>query len=460
MATLPHHLHMINNYSPASPDVTFTIFPRLPTELRLQVWKWSVAKQRLIRIEIHHQEETARLPGILGVSRNSDGESRGEDPSSPSEDDSSSPSPRPPSPPAPYTSTNALGKTISKRRYVATVRSCFQLHSKLLRVSREARQAALEFYRIHIPCNFPKGDAIGRFISYGSAREMQPHETATAPLYLNPEYDILHLQIMRPAEHTFVDFLHDLKAYDPRDVGLLRLALDPNSITPIHEALLGSTYRDRAILPSTAEASLVSTLTNLRDMIWMIQGHVGRPIIGPLLDFPQAGVRFNHSMPLMSLAPSFDLHERDPRDKDQVEKDLQYVLAWRDPRGMRVQWRDILESWGVHREHNPVRERVLFAHEPETYRPCVYNVETANQYLREEDQSWARSQVERKLYFTRYATIPVETDAELERVSRPALGFWLFPAEAVGPLEGTLDRWKMTFDMRGHWPELALARMI
>jgi len=389
MMATPHHLHMINNYHHRSPadKAVFTLFSSLPTELRLQIWKQAISKQRLIELEIAPDEEG------------------------------------------------------SQHEYQVSVRSHFQLHSKLLRVNREARHFALSFYRIHIPCIFPTG---------------LNKAPVTSPLYLNPEHDILHLHITHPAQHTFVPFLHDLKSHDPHHIGLLRLALDPNSTAAIHSVLSPPSHDD---IPAHFKATLTSTLTNLTDLIWTIHSPLGRPILGPLLGFPDAGIRFNHSMPLKPLTSSFDLYGRDPRDATQVEKDLQYVLGWKDPRGMRAQWREVLRALGIV-PPKPVRERVLFAHEAESYREGVVDVETAERYLREEDASWKRSQVERELWFKRYAKVPVETDEELERVARPAVGFWLFEAEAVGELEGNLDGWKKTFDLRGWWPELGVARLV
>jgi hypothetical protein len=76
------------------------------------------------------------------------------------------------------------------------------------------------------------------------------------------------------------------------------------------------------------------------------------------------------------------------------------------------------------------------------------------QVLQEEIQSW-----------------PIGTSSEnfqsedLEKVGRPAVGFWLFPIDALGPLhaEGLSEeerfrhRVNTMLDMSGHWPDLALA---
>lgn len=59
--------------------------------------------------------------------------------------------------------------------------------------------------------------------------------------------------------------------------------------------------------------------------------------------------------------------------------------------------------------------------------------------------------------------MPVETEEELERVARPAVGLWLFDADAFGPLEeddSNMYRWSRRLDLRGHWPELVLSRLV
>ena len=165
-------------------------------------------------------------------------------------------------------------------------------------------------------------------------------------LYLNPEHDILHIQTFHPAKHTLVAFLHGLKAYEPRDIRLLRLAVESNTVSTVREALLGSTARASAELSTPTSASLISTLAQLRDIIYMMQGRIGRAIIGPLIDLPEAGVRFSHSMPIKSPIPSFHL-TFDPRPKEQVEADLQYVLAWKGLRGIRWQMQEIFQELAI-----------------------------------------------------------------------------------------------------------------
>jgi len=77
--------------------------------------------------------------------------------------------------------------------------------SPLLRMSRESRQAALEFYRVQIPCDFN---------NYGERRR----------LYSNPEFDFLHIK-PESAPEILVDFIHAAKAYDPLGFGILNMVI-------------------------------------------------------------------------------------------------------------------------------------------------------------------------------------------------------------------------------------------
>lgn len=86
--------------------------------------------------------------------------------------------------------------------------------SPLLQVSSEARHAALQYYRVRLP--FPRG---------GGGQV----------LYLNPEHDVLFVRPEVPSRWTgaqapprptvvLIDFLHDVRAYDPRDKGYIRFS--------------------------------------------------------------------------------------------------------------------------------------------------------------------------------------------------------------------------------------------
>ncbi|KAI1857165.1 hypothetical protein JX265_011366 [Neoarthrinium moseri] len=383
----------------------FSRFTLLPAELRLHIWICSLEKHRLLEVWLDPPTDPGKAP--------------------------------------PYSTTNALNKLISGGSYTATVQAV-HLNSKLLRVNRESRKAALSFYRVHIPCYLQAFREIPRGL------QGKPAKRAKEPLYFNPEYDFMQLRTRGPAEFTFVDFIHDLKAYDPQNVGLLNLALAVNGMNAGLHMLVN-------ISQPSAKAAFVKTLSQLQEIIWVAQSYCGRAIMGPLEDFHGVGVQFNHSMPIKAITPSFDLLRHDPRS---VESDLKYVLTGTiDPRQMRVDWQELLTKWDI-RQAQPPRERVLFAYRVPSYSQQVYDIKTAESFLRAEEENWLRSQQQFHQMILKLAgKVPVEGPEELAQAVRPAVGFWLFPAEALGALEGDVGRVKKVFDMTGYWPELALSKI-
>jgi hypothetical protein len=155
-------------------------FPRLPAELRLHIWQLSLQQHRMIEVDIY---PTAG-------------------------DHADTPQ---------YADRNHLGRIVSCRSpsYTSRLRGhgSYAAYAAsltpLLRVSREARAAALSFYHIHLPLG------IGQI------------------LYLSSEYDVVYVRprppkpIKRPPEADpkpefgviLVDFLHDARAYDYKDRG-------------------------------------------------------------------------------------------------------------------------------------------------------------------------------------------------------------------------------------------------
>lgn len=418
----PQHLQIINPaILRANDDSCFGLFPKLSAELRLHIWRYSlIEKQRLLQIQVAHP-----IPDDDLVSE-------------PAQDV------------APYSIKNALNKLISNKNYNATVEG-HHLFSKLLRVNREARQAALEFYRVHIPCNI-------------RSTNMYLKPTPSI-LYINPEHDFIHLTGDSGGSgdtKSFVDFIHDLKAYDPKNTGLLNLALEANEVTTLYHQL-------PTIPEPPAKAAFVDCLSHLREIIWVAHSRAGRAILGAVDGFPaRVGARFNHSMPIIPASPSFRLLARDPRP---VGPELRYVLTGcSDPRRMRRTWRALLARWEIEYDGTtttttrttPPRERVLFAYDPPTHERVICDRVSAEMFLRDEEESWLRLQAGhyRRAVLKCAGKVPVESPEELEKAVRPAIGFWLFPVEALGPLDDDdLGGMKLAFDMADFWPELALAYM-
>lgn len=146
----------------------FAPFALLPTELRLHIWLLFLRQYRMIEV---------RLMGPGGDDRGNFSTSGRQS----------------------YSDRNHLGKVVSGGGYRLEIRGrgFAATFSPLLWVSRESRQVALNFYRVHLPF---------------------PEYKRSQLLYLNPEYDVLYAQ---PEMWVTLlpDVLHDVRAYDPKDQG-------------------------------------------------------------------------------------------------------------------------------------------------------------------------------------------------------------------------------------------------
>ena len=163
-------------------------FPRLPVELRLQIWLVFLRRHRMIEVGIRpdKNEDGDTYPGEIPLMSRF------------------------------YARHNHLGKRVSDRGYTLVFKGgqgFATALNPLLWVNSEARQTALGFYRVHLPFPGREGDQL---------------------LYLNPEYDVLYAwpaYVYRTYTHDtpfvsmpnaatlLVDLLCDLRAYDPRDRG-------------------------------------------------------------------------------------------------------------------------------------------------------------------------------------------------------------------------------------------------
>jgi hypothetical protein len=370
----------------------------LTIELRLQIWEYAVQQTRFLKI---HLEPPSHDTGT-----------------------------------DPYSGLNALNKVVSNVGYTVTVKS-LQCNSKLLAVSREARKVALRFYRIQVPY----------YIKVHEGRRTP--SSVQAPFYFNPAYDILHVKSALPLSRTFVPFLHDLRAYDPKDVGILRLALEDELVTNL--------YRMKPFLVEAAYRSFILSLKTLQQIVWMAGSPIGRPIMGVRSNLPTVGYRFIHSMPIMSANASFDLLDLDLRP---IQSELQYTAtATIDPHKLSLAWHGFLTISGITRQPRP-QELVLFAVEPWAHGPQVRNGDTAKIFLHEEQEGWLRGQEEESSLVKKYAgKVPVESPEELEKAVRPAFGFCLVPMSALKDPEPSRVFSSPVFDLRGQHVKLALAHL-
>ncbi|KUI70892.1 hypothetical protein VM1G_06413 [Cytospora mali] len=406
---------VLNSIMKVTPQhATFHPFPSLPKELRLQIWEEAVPRERLIRVSL-------TIPGERQVD-----------------------------PPPRWLEKNHLGKPISGPRYRALAEG-HQLNSKFLRVNKEAREVALAFYRVHLPCCFTDP---GR----------QHFEKAT--LYLNPEHDILHIRADAPVKETLIDFFWDMKAYDPKGLGLLKMALDLEGFCSNDLQYL---KRSDILLIRQREA-LIGTLSQIREL-WFayVEPGMSQP--------PKSDHTFCHGshhdacagwnkihvsttspsvVPIITSISTFNRVGSDPRQGAEAE----LTRLWMgniDPREIIWRWNRLLRTWGIQHEPEQVKYRLLVGQRPVS-RHRKWHIGTA-------DQAMEFAHVKYRECNGGVPPVSAKSEGEGEAIAekRIAVGYWLFPVEAVGDVgegERLLDmdfRPCRFLNMRNYWPELLLS---
>ena len=179
---------IFNTHYSASVDSTFHLFPRLPKELRLQIWHHALHGQRIIRIQL--TDPDLEDPDTYEERHRA---------LQPSDFDGS--------------------PTVGSGRYSVRVDN-FQSLNKLLYICQESRRETLTYFRAHIPCKFAhgkNGDLLTDWLHEGPKGVVTP-----GVLYFNPESDFLKISCFpNGTKAGLPSFLHDLKT-----------ALRPSSFWP------------------------------------------------------------------------------------------------------------------------------------------------------------------------------------------------------------------------------------
>ena len=397
---------------------TFHLFSSLPKELRLQIWEEAVPRERLIRVYLRVLEEM--------------------------QDD----------PPPRYLEKNHLGKPISGPRYEAMAEGN-QLNSKFLRVNKESRDVALAFYRVHIPFSL-------RMPRTGAAEK--------TTLYLNPENDVLHIDADAPVKETLIDFFWDMKAYDPKGVGLAKMAIDLEGFCA-HD--LQFLKRSDLLLIRQREA-LITALSQLKEL-WFVyvepvrsrppamSDQVLRQLTGPGCCCNNVRVDGNNALttgpdvvPITGSTSTFDRVEKDPRQATEAGLSRLY-MGKTDPREIIWRWRRLLRTWGVRHQSDQVKYRLLVGQRPVSrYKAWrVGTVDQATEYM-----SVKKSELNDGSLL---AAAEREHGEDACREITVAIGYWLFPVEAIGDVGESEKLSDMDFrpcrflDVRDHQPELLLS---
>ncbi|KAI8962392.1 hypothetical protein F5Y11DRAFT_193051 [Daldinia sp. FL1419] len=382
--------------TPVSSSVQiFNHFPALPTELRLKIWRTSMeSRQRVVEIHLRNRELMKAIFNKRG---------------------------------------DVIPDTLQHERYGVTINGR-QTLSKLFRVNRESRDAASSFYRVHVPCWL--------FQETIWDDGLKPNI-----FYFNPENDFLYIKT-DPWETNdtglIVEFLHDLKkTHDPRQVGLLNLALDSNGLT----GGVGLCLMDPSTPSSLFEASFTDTLKNLREVFFISIQSTGRHVFGYLSGAQTHEYSMNLSFPVATAALNFKRLHTDPRP---IAENLEKVFVNSDPRVMLHAWRKFLHKHFDNGDTPQPQLRILLA-----FAPCVYTISDKGEgerCLKREDLVWKLETSQHpKLWKSATGSSQVKT----------AFGFWLFPEHAFGPLpedptHGFRPERPSYINLKDFWPELGL----
>ncbi|GAW19156.1 hypothetical protein ANO14919_086400 [Xylariales sp. No.14919] len=369
-------------------DHVFPQFVLLPWELRNEVWKYASQKKRMIRVSLKE-----RQPDDITAQESSD--------------------------------------TKYGRCFLFINGS--QLFSKLLRVNSEARKAALEFYRVRLPC----------VLTHPGSNDAR---TRVGMFPFNPEHDVLWFEQV----HHLTDFFSAIIMRDSRRIGLCNMAVSLTNIRGTLEADDPEEYR----CPTFIQAA-----NNIREFYLVAETnsyHLERVKEQYNHHPPHKGTPITQSLsPLMSSIPTFDILPRDPRP---IEHELSRVfLGFNNIPGEISSWKLLLREWGV--DPLQIKSRILFTYRD--FNPCLPVEDSSH-----EGPNLQRLRIpgtNRLLYESSSPMVPtIHMTAERLAPKRDSLafGFWMFPLDAFQSIQSRYasqpaDIW----DLSNYWPELGLIRL-
>ncbi|KAF6226533.1 hypothetical protein HO133_009399 [Letharia lupina] len=170
----------------------------------------------------------------------------------------------------------------------------------------------------------------------------------------------------------------------------------------------------------------------------------------------------------MTMPLTFERLHRDPRP---ITQDLKKSACLADSRDVVQPWLQLLKKW---RTSPPgIGYRFLLVFDPTMGGDQFSDRTSAKTWLQKEDDQWNGRAPDDGFLKNNEVKWPVGAEDEkyrnedLEQAVRPAFGFWLFPVEALGPIDGkgllederSRPRGKTFLNMTEHWPELALSSL-
>ncbi|KAK6700592.1 hypothetical protein SNK05_013422 [Fusarium graminearum] len=319
--------------------------------------------------------------------------------------------------------------------YVVKIRQYLGLHPALF-VNQESRDVALSYYRIRIPCTSPRdkifeGDVNGIF-------------------YFNPDYDTV--VVFRNSwslswANEFVEFAQEVQAADTKQLGLRNVAFHAvprrlQNITTLEK--LSQNNGLRQVMSGLRSVTFV--LAVYRQEEWS-----SSPASSYKRGIPANGMRYT-------------CFQRLPQDPRRIQQDLGHNFApiysygsdfeqLLDIRLLASTWIHLRRTWQLQSpcEHKFIlTSRMRFSHERSGIL-CIL--------IRSENRMWPNSLIT----LNRAGLIPKgeETVEELKTAPQTAIGFWIFPVDAVGltlpeGAPGYTGEESEVLDLTAYHPELAL----
>ncbi|KAJ3549495.1 hypothetical protein NM208_g473 [Fusarium decemcellulare] len=265
-----------------------------------------------------------------------------------------------------------------------------QVISKLFHINSESRHVAIRFYRVQLPCRY-------------GARGQRTEENGT--FYFNPELDTLAI---RDVWNQFPKFAHDLWVNDPKRVGLINLMVSEG-------ASYASIPNERFNMPLLRQ--VVSRLECVT---------FGRTFLSLKTDpngFMNCDPRWRGIIP-KSEKMSYNVRP--------MEAHLKHVdLGPKDLRRDVYEWLKALLRWQVEYSDHKVDYQVIAGFMGMDGVPEILKCDDGFRWVGHEEWRAALPPIQFRFFNQKRIR---EMSQELRPAPQPALGFWLFPLEALGPL--------------------------
>ncbi|KAM0544386.1 hypothetical protein ACHAPJ_011846 [Fusarium lateritium] len=335
---------------------TFHNFSKLSTEIRCAIWEHILSQERLLRVHLFSPRESINLD-LRASSVN----------------------------------------WAASGNYVIFVTQ--PTLSRLFLVNVESRLSALRFYRVQLPCRYFRSD----------------HAVQDGTLYINPELDTLDIRGI----HHFVKFAYDLWVHDPRDVGLLNLAI----------AQTWSSEIRRLYTWDAGAATLRQVLSRLKRVMFMQQ--IARDQL--LMEYgPDHSTQIwrerDRWVPMMGTLPTFS---RQPGPKGIDKKLKQLYIGDGNWRHAMHSWFSLLASLEVESTCN--YKVALNSLGKEEF--GVRSRKDALEIVEHKNTQWGLDmELLRKRQPEKGLIQHQEHYPGLYQTSETAVGFRVFPMESLGPL--------------------------